>query len=100
MKQDTLDQCLTHFRINHFFEHVSGLGDHYANSKTENGHRLIAGIELNPSQLLLIGDTVHDFDVAMEMGCPCILVANGHQSKAVLQETGAMVIDQLGQLLG
>jgi phosphoglycolate phosphatase len=99
MKQDTLDQCLTHFQINHFFEHVSGLGDHYANSKTENGHRLIAGLNLEPRQLLVIGDTVHDFEVASELGCSCLLVANGHQSKTVLQETGAMIIDQLSQLL-
>jgi len=99
MKQDTLDQCLSHFRIDHFFEHVSGLDDHYANSKTENGHQLIAEINLLPNQLLLIGDTVHDFDVATELGCQCVLIANGHQSKAVLQQTGAMVIDQLNQLL-
>ena len=99
MKQDTLDQCLSHFRIDHFFEHVSGLGDHYATSKAENGHRLISGIKLDPSQLLLIGDTVHDFEVASELGCSCILVANGHQSKAVLQETGARIIDQLSELL-
>ena len=99
MKQDTLDQCLSHFRIDHFFEHVSGLDDHYANSKTENGHRLISGIKLKPSQLLMIGDTVHDFEVATELGCQCVLIANGHQSKKVLQKTGATVIDQLGQLL-
>jgi phosphoglycolate phosphatase len=99
MKQDTLDQCLSHFRINHFFEHVSGLGDHYATSKIENGHRLIAALNLDPGQLLLVGDTVHDFDVATELGCQCVLVANGHQSKPVLQETGARIIDQLSQLL-
>ena len=99
MKQDTLDQCLSHFQINHFFEHVSGLGDHYATSKVDNGHRLIAGLNLDPGQLLLVGDTVHDFDVATELGCQCVLVANGHQSKSVLQETGARIIDQLSQLL-
>lgn len=99
MKQDTLDQCLSNFRINHFFEHVSGLGDHYATSKTENGHRLLAGLNLDPAQMLLVGDTVHDFEVAKELGCQCVLVANGHQSKPILQETGARVIDQLSQLL-
>lgn len=99
MKQDTLDQCLTHFSITHFFEHISGLGDHYANSKTENGRRLIAGLNLEPKQLLVIGDTVHDYEVASELGCSCVLVANGHQSKSVLQATGARIIDQLSQLL-
>jgi phosphoglycolate phosphatase len=99
MKQDTLDQCLIHFRINHFFEHVSGLDDHYANSKAENGHRLVEHMQLNPEQVLLIGDTIHDFDVATELGCNCVLVANGHQSREVLEETGAFVVDRLSQLL-
>jgi len=100
MKQETLDQCLAHYKINHFFEHVSGLDDHYAASKTENGHRLISMMNLDSSQLLLIGDTVHDFEVATELGCLCVLVADGHQSKSVLKSTGALVIDQLGQLFG
>lgn len=99
MKQDTLDHCLSHYQINHFFEQVSGLDDHYAVSKTENGHRLIAGLDMDSSHLILIGDTVHDYEVASELGCQCVLVANGHQSKTVLQQTGALVIDQLSQLL-
>lgn len=99
MKQDTLDHCLSHYQINHFFEQVSGLDDHYAVSKTENGQRLISGLDLDSSQLILIGDTVHDFEVATELGCQCVLVANGHQSKTVLQQTGTLVIDQLSQLL-
>jgi len=99
MKQDTLDQCLSHFQISHFFEHASGLDDHYANSKTENGRQLIAGLNLDPEQMVVIGDTVHDFEVATELGCSCVLVANGHQSKSVLMETGATIIDDLSQLL-
>ena len=98
MKQDILEECLNHFRISHFFEHVSGLDNHYAVSKLENGHRLISDLKLDVADLVLIGDTVHDFEVANALGCPCILLANGHQSKEVLQATGASVIDRLSQL--
>ena len=100
MQQDTLDQCLKHYKINHFFERALGLDDHYAASKVENGHRLISDLKLDASELVLIGDTVHDFEVASGLGCQCVLIANGHQSKSVLQSTGVLVIDQLGQLLG
>lgn len=99
MKQDALDECLTHHHINYFFEHVLGLDNHYAVSKTENGHRLISKLNLNPDELVLIGDTVHDFEVADELGCRCVLIANGHQSKEVLQATGVLVIDQIELLL-
>jgi phosphoglycolate phosphatase len=98
MKQDILEECLNHYRISHFFEHVSGLDNHYAVSKLENGHRLISDLKLDVADLVLIGATVHDFEVANALGCPCILLANGHQSKEVLQATGAAVIDRLSQL--
>jgi len=100
MKQDILSDCLNHYQIDHFFEHVSGLDNHYATSKAENGHRLISDLKLDVGELVLVGDTVHDFEVATALGCACILIANGHQSKEVLQSTAVVVIDRLSQLLG
>jgi phosphoglycolate phosphatase len=100
MEQAVLDNCLKHYQINNFFEFVSGLDNIYAASKIENGHRLIAEIKLDASELVLIGDTVHDFEVATELGCQCVLIADGHQSKEVLQATCALVIDSISELLG
>lgn len=100
MQQNTLDECLNHYQINHFFDHVSGLDNHYAASKIENGHRLIAELKLDARELVLIGDTIHDYEVAAELGCQCILIANGHQSREILEGTDAWVIDHLNQLLG
>ena len=100
MKQDALEEGLRYHQIASFFEHVSGLDNHYAASKIENGHRLIADLNLNTRELVLIGDTVHDYEVATELGCQCVLIANGHQSRAILEATGVLVIDSLGQLLG
>ena len=99
MKQDVLEESLNHQNIRHFFEYVSGLDNHYAVSKIENGHRLISLMKLNPEELVLIGDTVHDYDVAAELGCQCILIANGHQSKEILEVNNIKVIDQLSELL-
>lgn len=100
MEQNVLDQCLRNYHIDHFFEYALGLDNIYAASKIANGHRLIAEQKLNANELVLIGDTVHDFEVASELGCRCILIADGHQSKAVLQATGALVLDSISQLLG
>ena len=99
MQQDTLGQCLDFYRIGHFFEQVSGLDDHYANSKLETGRSMLRSLKLEPGELLLIGDTIHDFEVATELGCPCVLVSNGHQSYERLIGTGAKVIEDLSRLL-
>lgn len=100
MEQEVLNTCLKHYQIEQFFEYASGLDNFYAASKVENGHQLINRLNLNSSDLVLIGDTVHDFEVASELGCRCILIADGHQSKEVLQATGALVLDSITQLLG
>lgn len=54
---------------------------------------------LSPSSVTLLGDTLHDAEVAEELGSSCILIANGHQSKQRLVESGHLVIDNLKKLL-
>jgi phosphoglycolate phosphatase len=43
----------------------------------------------------MIGDTIHDFEVAKGIGADCILIADGHQSKEKLISTGAKVYDSI-----
>ncbi len=99
MNQEILDQCLKYYQISHFFELVSGLSDHFAHSKLETGREMITKLNLEPKELLLIGDTIHDFEVASELGCSCILVSNGHQSYERLNRTGVIVVEDLMQLI-
>ena len=99
MRQEELDANLKLHGVSQYFEHVFGLDDHYATSKIENGHRLISDFNLNVDELVLIGDTVHDFEVASKLGCQCVLIANGHQTKEILQETGVLVVDRISELL-
>lgn len=100
MEQEVLNECLKHYHIDSFFEYVSGLDNIYAASKIDNGHQLIRNLNLDTRELVLIGDTTHDFEVASELGCQCILISDGHQSKEMLQSTGALVLDSIAQLLG
>lgn len=99
MEQQTLNQCLEQQEIIQYFDHVSGLDNHYAASKIQSGQQLISTLNLNVNELILIGDTVHDYEVASQLGCKCILIANGHQSRHILESTGVLVIDQVMDLL-
>lgn len=100
MEQRVLELTLQQNKIDHFFDEISGLDNHYAHSKIENGKILIQKMGLKADEICLIGDTVHDFEVAQELGCQCILIANGHQSEERLQATGCRVIASLTDLLG
>ncbi len=94
---DMLKGQLEFLGISEFFDEVFGLDNIKAESKI--------GIAMNwkknnPQAVsLLIGDTVHDAQVARECGFDCILVARGHQSKAALEETGYPVVDTLSDVL-
>jgi phosphoglycolate phosphatase len=98
MEQSLLEETVKHNNISLFFEGLYGLGDKYAVSKIDVGISLIDQNHLQPSQTLLIGDTVHDYEVAQSVGCQCILIANGHQSRSRLESAGATVIESLSEL--
>jgi phosphoglycolate phosphatase len=52
-----------------------------------------------PQRAVLIGDSLHDYEVAQALGIECILIANGHQSKAILQGSKTLVIDDIRELI-
>ncbi len=80
-KKEQLDEELTKFGILNFFEYVFGLNDHYAGGKTDIGKQLIKKIGLPPEQILLIGDTTHDCEVAKTLGINTLAVTYGHHPK-------------------
>ena len=97
-RSDTLVELVAHFGIRPFFEAVIGGDDHYARGKTEQGLQWMRQAGLSPREVLLIGDTVHDFEVARAMGAACWLVTCGHQSPARLRACGVPVYASLAAL--
>ena len=79
------------FNINTYFDEILGISNIYAESKTDMGKLYIE--RTKPKKAVLIGDTIHDKEVADALQVDCILIANGHQSKTSLLSSGAVVID-------
>jgi len=98
MKQNMLEHTLKHNAIFPYFEGVAGLNDHYAASKVERGQQLIGQFNIKTENAWMIGDTIHDFEVAEALGLNCILIADGHQSEKRLRKTGAVVLNELKKL--
>ena len=97
-EQSMLEQNLKHYGIEHYFPVVAGLNDHYAHGKLESGLRLIEEAHVPASETLLIGDTLHDAEVAKEMGIDCVLIASGHQAIHRLKKSGLTIFDNLNQI--
>lgn len=98
MEQGSLDKSLRTNEIHQFFEEVFGLNDHFANGKQDTGKALIARLNQPLCEIVMVGDTLHDKEVADQLGIDVVLVANGHQAKSRLISSGAQVIDSLSQL--
>jgi phosphoglycolate phosphatase len=93
-----LKKALNHFGIADFFSGVAGLSNHYAHSKLDVGKALIEQHAIEPAKTCLIGDTLHDFEVACELGLKCVLVADGHQPVEKLEKAGVPVFRSLIEL--
>jgi phosphoglycolate phosphatase len=97
--QHTLDEMIDHYDLRKYFTHVVGLDNIYAGSKMHLGKDLMKRLGNGKGETLVIGDTLHDYEVAVEIGADCILVSSGHQSKKRLLEASSNVIDSIEQLL-
>jgi phosphoglycolate phosphatase len=98
MQHDALLKSVSEFSIFDYFDYIGGIGDHYGGGKIENARKYFTVSGINPGMVTLIGDTLHDSEVASELKCECILVTTGHQSFNRLQKTGLRVIKNLSEI--
>ena len=91
----TLLSLLQHFEIDAYFEEVIGSDDHYATGKLDKGMAWLQQRQEPPHRALLIGDTLHDVDVAAAMGVQCILVAGGNQHMDRLRQRDVPIFESL-----
>ncbi len=97
-KQDYLLDAVGGYGLESNFIEINGLDNHYASSKVDIGLEFMSRNNLDPKTILLIGDTMHDADVANALGVACCLVPNGHQSQTRLVACGVPVVASLSEL--
>ena len=94
-----LQELTTRLGLRHYFVKVIGLDDHYAFGKLEKGKAWMKELKKNPDEVLLIGDTSHDFEVSKELNIDCILIPSGHYSKEKLLDLDVPLISSISQVL-
>jgi len=97
--QPSLVELVQHFELTPFFVAVTGASDIYAKGKVDRAHQHMKSISASPNQTLLIGDTIHDWEVAQSLDCHCALVHSGNQSIRRLKDSGAPVFDSLSSVI-
>ena len=80
------------FGVADYFEAVLGADDLLASGKIERAVEYFEQNKIPKEETVMIGDSVHDFEVSQTLGIDCILMSGGHQDLQSLQECGCPVI--------
>lgn len=98
-EQKKLLELLEEFGFLPYLDGVCGAPDDTCESKIERGCRWLREQGVDPRTALVVGDLVHDRELARALGADCMLFSGGHQDKERLQDCGAVVIDDLREVL-
>ena len=97
-EENELERALARHGVRDLFGTVSGHSDAAAGSKVGRARDLFAALGAEPAGACVVGDTGHDKEVADALGCACVLVASGYESRARLERHGAPVLDSVADL--
>lgn len=98
-KQEAVESGVLYYGIHEHFMGLIGTDNIHAHGKVAQGRRWMAELQLPPEEVVLVGDTLHDFEVAQDIGSRCVLIAHGHHTPERLAETGALIVHSLRELL-
>lgn len=96
---DNLKEQVNHFGITKYFDAVLGTNTIEGRGKLDVALDYIKTNNLDPNRTILIGDTIHDFEVARALNVKCALVAKGHQSKERLLKCTSNVYNDLSEII-
>lgn len=94
-----LSKLISYYGLEEYFEAVTGIVNNYAHSKVEAGKQMMEDHKLDRKESIMIGDTLHDYEVASSIGIPCLLLSHGHQSPLRLRSTGAPVMNSYEEIV-
>jgi len=93
-----LIQNVTKYGIFDRFDAVLGADDYYAGSKIERAEKYLENSS-EECRVLVIGDIVHDADMAEKLGADCVLLTSGHENRERLYSAKATVISDVRELI-
>jgi len=91
MEQKLLDKLTEKVGIRQYFEGIHGINNHLAAGKLETAQWLFKHLNTPHEDCLLIGDSLHDAEVAEALNIPVLLFSQGHFSFKRLQKSGITV---------
>lgn len=96
-EQGLLEKSISFYSLDCFFDKAWGLNNNLAVSKIKLAQKAFKSFSHN-TKALVIGDTIHDYEVSSALDCSCCLVSWGHNSRSRLKTTGAPIAESIDEL--
>lgn len=96
-RQDILESQLKRLGIYDLFDGIIGAKDIEAKSKIEYGKEYFLGHGIKPEETLMLGDTIHDYEVAKAIGLKPAFFTSGHCSKKRLSKYDVPQFEDYGR---
>lgn len=94
-KRNLMIEQLVSFNIENLFDEILGTGTINAVGKVDLAREYLNSNHVDKNSTIMIGDTLHDDEVANVLGVTSFLIAKGHQSKKRLMTSNAYVLDDI-----
>ena len=98
-EQGRLINQVQQYGIESYFDKVLGKSDYLATTKIDIAKNWLNDYNINPRDVLFVGDTLHDYEVAKSLDFDCVLISGGHQSEAILSKSGAEIFDDIKEII-
>lgn len=95
---DDLQRQLMEQGLTGRFAAVLGMGDDLGGGKAGLAAAYLAEKGVDARDVWFVGDTLHDLEVARSIGCRCVLLSSGHQSRHRLESAAVPMLDTVREL--
>lgn len=96
-RNNLIEQC-QNYDIVKYFDDILGIDNIHAASKVGIALDYMQKNNIDSNDVLMVGDTLHDLEVAKAIGANAILVSCGHQSIEVLKQGKVQIINDVCEL--
>ena len=87
------------YGIQDYFEDIIAPHDGYASGKIELAKQWMSNQNISTSNVILIGDTIHDYETAKAIGIDCALIDSGHQDLNVFKyDSNLMIFNNIDEM--
>lgn len=90
-----ITSALSQLKLEEYFTKVIAAEDYVAGSKIDRAEKYMSDMKIPKKDRLVIGDTLHDYEMAKRIGARIILLSSGHEGRKKLERTGQTVLDTL-----